>query len=160
MDRVFTGIWAGLIATGPMTLSFFKFFEEIFSVKRKPLPPSQLTAMIEKKVGVRPQTQTGHANLTLMSHFLYGAGTGLVYSQTMGRIGGAPMAKGAVFGLVVWAASYLGWIPAMNLAPKAKKMNPARNSMMVISHLVWGLSLAYAEDQLRSNGKKMLGRQI
>lgn len=160
MNRIFTGIWAGLIATGPMTLSFFKFFEELFAVKRKPLPPSQLTATIENKFGMNPKSQTAHANMTMISHFLYGAGTGLLYSQTMGRMNGNAMVKGAMFGLGVWTASYLGWIPAMNLEPKAKKMNSARNSMMVISHLVWGLSLAYAEEQLRAEGKQMLGRRV
>lgn len=158
MNRSVNGIWSGLIATGPMTLSFFKFFKEISKTETKPLPPSQLTAEIEDATGLKPKTQNQHANLTMASHFLYGAVTGFLYSHTAGRIKANSIIKGSVFGSSVWAASYLGWIPFLNLHPQASKMSTQRNTMMVISHLVWGISLAYAEERLHEQGSKMLSR--
>jgi hypothetical protein len=46
--------------------------------------------------------------------------------------------KGMLFGLIVWASSYNGWVPAADLLPPATQTRAKRNSMMIFAHLVYG----------------------
>jgi len=46
--------------------------------------------------------------------------------------------KGIVFGLGVWAASYLAWLPALGILPPATEAPPRRNAVMIAAHIVWG----------------------
>lgn len=50
--------------------------------------------------------------------------------------------KGVVYGLGVWAVSYLGWLPALRLMPKATHDRSERNAIMIAAHLVWGYALS------------------
>jgi uncharacterized membrane protein YagU involved in acid resistance len=70
--------------------------------------------------------------------------------------------KGSVFGALVWATSYLGWIPAFGFKTSAYKLTGIRNLQMFLAHLVWGASLGIAESELRKSGKRMLdaGRSL
>jgi uncharacterized membrane protein YagU involved in acid resistance len=54
-----------------------------------------------------------------------------------------------LFGLVVWASSYLGWLPALHVLPSASHVNVGRNFMVIASHLVWGASLQVVCSALR-----------
>jgi len=51
-------------------------------------------------------------------------------------------AAGASFGVGVWAASYLGWIPAVGLLAPATRHPRHRSALMLAAHVVWGASLA------------------
>jgi uncharacterized membrane protein YagU involved in acid resistance len=57
--------------------------------------------------------------------------------------------KGALFGVGVWAASYLGWLPAAGILRPATREPAGRNAMMIASHAVWGASLAVISERLR-----------
>ena len=50
-------------------------------------------------------------------------------------------ARGALFGLLVWGVSYLGWVPAAKILPPAHRDRRDRQVTMVIAHLVFGASL-------------------
>ena len=158
MSRYFSGIWAGLIATGPMTLAFFNFFKMLPARDRKPLPPAELTQNFEEQLNMKPAKDETHANLTMLSHFGYGAISGLLYALTLEKLKAPKFLKGSLFGLGVWAASYKGWIPAVGFHPQSKEMSFPRNSMMVVSHLIWGACLSYATQELSRSGNKMLRR--
>jgi len=45
------------------------------------------------------------------------------------------------FGLGVWAASYVGWIPALGLLPPPGKDNPRRAWTILTAHVVYGAIL-------------------
>jgi len=64
-----------------------------------------------------------------------------------GQAGGAELARaslvaGLPFGAAVWAASYLGWLPAIGFHRPAVDEPPARNALMIVSHFVWAGTLA------------------
>ncbi|EEF61105.1 DUF6789 family protein [Pedosphaera parvula] len=49
---------------------------------------------------------------------------------------------GIGYGLLVWAASYKGWIPAFNILPPPERDRPGRVKSMIAAHMVYGAVLA------------------
>jgi hypothetical protein len=60
----------------------------------------------------------------------------------------APLA-GPAFGLAVWAANYLGVLPALGLLRPATEHPPRRNALMIAAHLVWGLATGLLVETFR-----------
>jgi uncharacterized membrane protein YagU involved in acid resistance len=82
---------------------------------------------------------------TLAAHFGFGAASGALFSAApSGLRQQYPVATGVAFGLCVWGASYLGWVPAMRLMPPATRQPAARNFMMIVAHIIWGATLGSA----------------
>src|SRR3954464_15819716 len=79
--------------------------------------------------------------ITTVGHFGYGAVVGALYPPAARRLPGSPVVKGAGFGLLVWAASYLGWLPAADVRHSSLRDAPSRNAVMILAHLVWGGTL-------------------
>jgi hypothetical protein len=48
---------------------------------------------------------------------------------------------GAVFGSMVWAASYMGWVPALGIMPPAHRDRPDRPWSMLTAHWIYGATL-------------------
>lgn len=81
----------------------------------------------------------------LAAHFAFGAATGALYGAATSHKHVSPgITSGVMFGLGVWAASYLGWVPLTGLMPPASQQPAQRNAMMVASHIVWGAALGAA----------------
>jgi uncharacterized membrane protein YagU involved in acid resistance len=145
-----------------MTTSLFKFHKSLPQSERSPLPPALLTESIlnqlPAKTSLSPQHLSTEAQMeaTMASHFAYGATTGVLYSLIAPKLPGTPLVKGVTYGLGVWGASYLGWIPAFGLKPQAPKMTASRNAMMILAHVVWGATLGYNENELRHHGSALL----
>ncbi len=155
MNSVESGFWSGVLATGPMTLFMFAAQKSLPREEQSPLPPATLTKQLTAPVADRLPSSL-RQDLTMVSHFGYGIACGTLYSLLARRAPGPVAAKGAGFGLLVWAASYLGWTPALGLRAAAPKIPARRNAMMIGAHIVWGISLAFAEDKLRRFGAEML----
>jgi uncharacterized membrane protein YagU involved in acid resistance len=76
--------------------------------------------------------------LTLAAHVGYGAACGAIFGLVAPRNAPAALGCGMLFGLGVWAGSYVGWLPAFNVRHHAKHDPPARTGLMIAAHLVWG----------------------
>lgn len=131
-DRMILGALAGFSATLPMTWVMRHLHRRLPPSERYPLPPRELGETLPA-LGLRPSTAT------LLYHFLYGAlaGSGLAALTARRDLG-----TGALFGVGVWAGSYLGWIPAAGLLRSAAGHPPRRNGLMLVAHLAWGACLA------------------
>src|SRR5262249_39177796 len=79
-----------------------------------------------------------HRRLTVAAHFAYGAAAGAVYAQLAERMEFSPMACGALYGLAVWAGSYLGLLPAVGILRPATQHPARRAALMIAAHVVWG----------------------
>ena len=55
---------------------------------------------------------------------------------------------GAAAGAAIWLASYMGWVPALNLLKPATEHPARRNALMIAVHLVWGAATAAALREL------------
>jgi uncharacterized membrane protein YagU involved in acid resistance len=112
------------------------------SAERQPLPPRQITMKLAEEAGLkRHMSEEERTVATVASHLAYGAGAGAVYGMLAARTPGHPALKGAGFGLLLWAVSYLGWLQATHVLKSATQHPARRNALMIAAHLVWGITL-------------------
>jgi hypothetical protein len=133
------GALSGCVATVPMTAAMLAWHRRLPLWERYPLPPRQITMNVARRAGIK-----GHLNarqktaVTLVAHFSYGAAVGAVYAALSRRLLPAGAASGAFYGVAVWAASYLGLLPALQILTPATDHPARRNALMVAAHVVWG----------------------
>ena len=148
--KLLDGAAAGLIATVPMTLFMLACHTNLPTTQRYPLPPSLITKRMFGGIAVpgRPAPMPNWAS-TLAAHFGFGAGTGALFLTVPAQLRRQhSIATGIGYGLCVWTASYLGWVPAMGLMPSATRQPVRRNLMMIAAHVIWGATLGFALDAL------------
>lgn len=139
ISNLAVGAFAGCIATGPMTALMTVLHRYLPGYERYPLPPSQITTRVLEEGGLGTHLpEPEHKLLTMLSHFAYGAVGGALFAPLSRSIPFAPFIRGAAFGLLVWAVSYLGWLPALGVLPPATHHPARRNALMITAHIVWG----------------------
>lgn len=131
------GAVAGLVATGPMTLSMAFMRRWLPWWQKAPLPPHQVTTNALTATGLERLDENYHQEATLVGHFGYGAVTGTLY-PVIHQLPLPTPVKSVLYGLGVWAVSYLGWIPAVGLLRPATERPMHRNLLMIVAHIVWG----------------------
>lgn len=125
MHKLVRGAIAGAVATIPMTLIMTRLFRQLPPDQRYPLPPRLITESIAERAGVNPASSDDALTRgTLIAHFGYGAATGALFPLLEQR-GYPPALAGPGYGLGVWAASYLGWIPALKILSPATRHPPS-----------------------------------
>jgi uncharacterized membrane protein YagU involved in acid resistance len=135
MNRVVHGAIAGFCATMAMTIAMRAFARELDPVHRYPLPPREITEDVLHSGRSAPMT-------TVLAHFGFGAVAGALYGLL------PPRMPGLIYGPAVWAASYLGWVPAAHILVPATRHPAQRNLLMIAVHLVWGACLAVGTREL------------
>lgn len=134
-NRMLLGAIAGVVGTAAMTAAMRAFYRRLPPAERYPLPPREIIERVVPE-GVSEQTRR---TSTIASHFVYGAGMGAVFAL-------APVDKGTLtgagYGVLVWAGSYLGWIPSAGILKDAVRHPLRRNLLMSGVHLVWGAATA------------------
>ncbi|MDQ0303619.1 hypothetical protein [Ancylobacter polymorphus] len=131
-DRLVLGALAGMAATLPMTMAMRRLHARLPAAQRYPLPPREITAKLPL-LGLTPPTAT------LVHHFAYGSAAGAIFGLLPPR---HARLAGPFFGVGVWVASYLGWLPLMGVLRPATVHPAPRNTLMLAVHLVWGAGLA------------------
>ncbi|MGE5510580.1 MAG: DUF6789 family protein [Bacteroidota bacterium] len=156
------GAAAGLVATAPMTLLMVAWHRRLPFTQRYPLPPS----LIAKRLAYGTQIPDGlmprpNPWAMLAAHSAFGAATGALFGATHIQLQRQhPVATGIGYGLFVWAASYLGWVPLGRFMLPATRQPPARNAMMIAAHIVWGATLGLVLDTLsKGSGQPGLNRK-
>lgn len=141
------GAVAGVVATAAMTASMDAMYRRLAEDDRYPLPPRELTERIDGLI----HGQAGDELLTveaLAAHFGYGAATGALYGMLGASQVGRPALTGAGYGVLIWLASYLGWIPLAGVLRPATRHPAPRNALMLSAHLVWGAALGLTANRL------------
>jgi uncharacterized membrane protein YagU involved in acid resistance len=158
VSGLLSGVIAGCVATAPMSLTMKAIQLVLPAHESYALPPAVITFNAAIKSGHLPTSQEEHTILTLLAHFGAGAGFGLFYG-----LGAAASKKprnglirGSIFGLLVWSLNYLGIMPALNLHHSAEKEPVRRNALMIIAHLVYGLTTDQVFRRLQPILKKRL----
>ncbi len=148
-SRLCVGAAAGFAATGPMT-AFMELTGRLLPPEeQEPLPPRQITERAADVVGAADElTEPQMEAATMVGHFGYGASAGAVYGALAPHVRLPPAASGAGFALGVWAASYLGWLPAAGLYRPATRDSAGCNAVMIAAHVVWGAILGAVEHEL------------
>jgi hypothetical protein len=108
------------------------------------LPPHEIAS---RSVDRTPARDDAHSDerrgLGWITHFVFGAGAGALYAllRNVVRTPGPAWFHGAGYALGVWFVSYMGWLPALGLMPRADRDEPGRQPAMVAAHLVFGAVL-------------------
>lgn len=138
---------SGLIATSAMSA--------VLAVTRKvgllgTPPPKRITASAFRKIGLSPRRTPNplfHA-AWIAAHLAYGAFCGVLYHPVGRFIHVHRYLRGLAFGLLVWAASYLGALPALGLYPRPNRDRNSRTASMIAGHIVFGITLAESDARL------------
>ncbi len=149
---IYGGI-AGLLATLPMTIVMLGGKKLLPSQEKYPLPPREITHHLAENSGEEQAVNTrSKSNLmTGIAHFGYGALTGSLYALFAKSINAPVILKGAIFGLLLWAGSYLGWLPALGVLSPATQHPKGRVALMIVSHLVFGPATALLYNEFQKN---------
>jgi uncharacterized membrane protein YagU involved in acid resistance len=83
------------------------------------------------------------------SHLLYGAAAGALYGLIQDELRLPAALAGPVYGLVVWAAGYLGWMPASGVLPQPWRQQAGEALVPVVAHVVYGATLGAVERVIR-----------
>jgi len=133
------GAFAGCIATAPMTAVMLAMHRYLHAPPRPTVPPKKIAMGLASRVGLkRKMDEPERRGFAWVSHFGFGTAMGTVYGPLAKQVPLPFAVKGPAFGLVVWAVSYLGWLPALDLPGAATEQSTRRNVMMIVAHLVWG----------------------
>lgn len=155
--RLLTWALGGLAGTAAMTVAMRRMHGRLADAERYPLPPREIIESIATSARTYGRAGEGELqDLTLGAHFAYGAATGALYAVVRPSDG---VAAGAGYGLLVWAASYLGWIPGLTILEPATRHPLRRNGLMLAAHLVWGATTALTIRELqRAEAEVFAGR--
>jgi uncharacterized membrane protein YagU involved in acid resistance len=107
--------------------------------QRHSLPPKAVTMDLLSRVNLKQRmNRKQRKRATWVAHVAYGTGVGAAYGMVSRAIPLPPVVKGSIFGLLVWAGSYLGWLPAFDVSGSAPDQPMRRNLLMIGAHVVWG----------------------
>ena len=144
-SRLVIGAIAGFVGTMAMTSAMQRLHKRLPERERYPLTPREIVDSTAEGAGVALPNEAAK-DITTAAHFAYGAAMGALISAMDPQ---PSKTKGAVAGITVWMASYLGWIPAMNVLEPATEHPKRRNLLMIGVHIVWGAATASALRELR-----------
>lgn len=140
--RMLAGALAGCAATVPMTAVMETGYRLLAPGERYPLQPALVTGKLASLIGLNRQlTPRERVGLTLVMHFGYGTVTGVPYALGAARIPLPRWLTGIAYGLLVYAGSYLGLLPALNLLRPATDFPKGRNRLLIAAHIAWGTTL-------------------
>lgn len=150
IDLVIAGVVGGVVGAIPMTAAMLAFKRVLPRWEQYALPPREITLEAAAKAGVdelvRDEPQA--TLITGATHFGFAAATGAIYGALFPRIRLPFWMKGVLFSLMVWSASYLGWVPALGFLPPATRQPKERNLLMIAAHLIWGITTAYTAERI------------
>jgi uncharacterized membrane protein YagU involved in acid resistance len=142
LGKLLRGAVAGFVATALMSVFMLIGWRLLPKREKYHLPPRQITEEIAERVGIEDHLNEPElVGLTVSSHFGYGALFGWIYALFEHRIPLDSSLKGVLTGVALWTASYLGWLPALGILPPATRHPWRRNLLMILAHVVWGVTL-------------------
>ena len=133
VERSARGAVSGVVAVVPMSLVMF--VAQRLGALPHP-PPEEITDATSRRVGLEVSEDTSNA-LSALGHVAYGARIGAAYGCLVpSRLAGRR--TGIAYGLAVYGASYLGWLPALHLRPAGQGHANKPTLAMVLAHVVYG----------------------
>jgi hypothetical protein len=102
--------------------------------------PMQVVDRAEEVGLVGDLSPTGHRLLTVVAHFAYGTGTGVVFGLLRRERGGAAQeaAVGSALGILAWGAGWATWLPLTGVHKAPWTQRTPRVLLPVIDHAVFG----------------------
>ncbi len=151
------GALAGLVATVPMTLTMWG--ARSAGLLGEP-PPRKITRAAMEKASPELARDPDVLNAaSLAVHFAFGAGMGSLYAALPQHAQRSRVTRGLLLGSGIWAASYMGWVPALGIMPRPSEDRPGRPMSMVLAHWVFGATLTTVYAALQRRALRQLQRR-
>lgn len=144
-----TGAVGGVVGAGLM-LPLFRGAELMGLLPKA--PPRRVIDRVAASLGKGPAARQDDEERTaaaVAAHLLYGGAAGAVYGTIAAKLSAPPPASGVAYGLVLWAAGYLGWLPAAGVLPPPWRQRPGGALTPLVAHAVYGLALGLVTRALR-----------
>ena len=145
--RLIVGAIGGIVGTVAMTATMRRLHAVLPAAEQYPLPPREITERT-----MPGQAEGATRDSSLLAHASFGAAAGAAMAAV--RLPSALQGSGG--GLVVWFASYFGWVPASHILRRADRHPLRRNLLMLLAHLVWGSVTAVSARELLVARETML----
>jgi hypothetical protein len=136
--------------------------------QRHSLPPKAITMDLLSRVNLKQRlNRKQRKRATWVAHVAYGTGVGAAYGTVSRAIPLPPAVKGIIFGMLVWAGSYLGWLPAFDVSGSAPDQPMRRNLLgsgrgsdcgSIRAHLNTQSGFACPDRRLGSVGYQLVAR--
>ena len=113
-------------------------------------PPETLTKeALRRADALEERSKATVASLAVANHFAFGAAGGALFALLRRhRAPSAPrLPMGIALGLGVWATSYRGWIPALDMLPPGQRRGRAGSAVMIPAHAVYGATLGASAER-------------
>lgn len=150
LSTIARGAISGAGATLPMTLVMAGFVPFLPPDRREPLPPHTITERTTQAVGLWQRLDPEQRLVTTsLAHVGYGAASGAGYALIACRSPMPSIVSGMLYGALIWAVSYAGWLPGLRILPPPRRTTPARNLQLIVAHLAWGAVLGHLLDRRR-----------
>jgi len=108
-------------------------------------PPKKITRAAMEAVAPEFADSAPALNLaTVAMHVGFGVAMGALYAVLHPRRHDVSVRSGLAFGTAVWASSYLGWVPALEIMPMPQHDRRGRLTAMLGAHWAYGGTLALA----------------
>jgi uncharacterized membrane protein YagU involved in acid resistance len=152
--RLLSGAAGGFVGSGVMAVGMDRLYRLLPRWQQYDSPPRIITRRVAQRAGLEELVDEPHEETiaTGIGHFGYGAAAGALYALAAARWNAPPILKGGAAALIVWAVSYLGWLPALNILPPATEHPRRRTAVMIAGHLLWGVSTAWIAQALMEKG--------
>lgn len=138
--RIVTGMLGGLAATAPMTAAMKLLHGTLPLGQGYAVPPVRLAARLFNSFRPFWRRRKPPTGLPMAAHFFYGAAMGGLFGAFTRRRR-TSLWDGVLYGLMVWAGSYKGWMPLFERTRPVSREPWKRQGMMIVSHVIWGLIL-------------------
>ena len=134
------GSLAGIASTAVMSVPIV-IGDRVGLIDRMP-PEVVHDQVIERATEETDVAPPANAAVWTVSHLAYGAVCGALYEAIPGSLRPDRLVTGVLYGLIVWAVGYLGYLPALHLYPSVKRDSGTRSAIMIGAHILFGGTLA------------------
>ena len=112
-------------------------------------PPEEISDNVARRTWLLPdRSHRFFPIIWIAAHLGYGATCGTLFSPFRRWLPGSERIAGPLFGLSVWAVSYLGFVPALRLYPWPADDSRPRQVVMIVAHGLFGLAVAETHSRL------------
>jgi hypothetical protein len=113
-------------------------------------PPEEIVERSVERATGQHLSGTERRTAASAAHLAFGAAFGALFAGAWSAARPAAPAAlvGILYGTAIWAASYLGWLPALELTPPGPADQRRRPLVMVAAHWLYGGVLGAAVDRI------------
>ena len=154
------GVAAGFLATVPMSVAMLCVQRMLPRKQQSTLEPRRISDDMLRRADLHDDlTERHREGISVVAHFGYGAATGIVYTLVARKLPVPKALRGPAYGLMVWTASYAGWLPAIGTLPPPQHRPGGRNLLLIVSHLIWGTATETVSELLLGDKTRWAARR-